>query len=309
MATLKRVWTALNQQTLPQDQWEYVLVDNASEPELSRRFSVSWHPAGRCVKEERMGLTWARLRGISEARGEILLFVDDDCILNPDYLAHALSIFQRNDFMGAVGGYGQAEYMRPPPAWMNATFRRFHLDMEIPTSENKLLYARVRKLGPWVPVGAGMAIRKPFADLYAKAIANDPVALGLDRVGSMLTGGGDTDMGMFVMDAGAAIGNSADLHFTHVVPPFRLELKYMVRLLYMSQYSVAQLLVHRGWEMPLPARAPTLKQKLRKVCGIRRVCSAEDYCWQAFTKGYADGLAGVSPDPRFTSSQLQPQAE
>ena len=44
------------------------------------------HPRGRVVREDRLGLTHARTRGIEESSGEVILFVDDDNILREDYL-------------------------------------------------------------------------------------------------------------------------------------------------------------------------------------------------------------------------------
>lgn len=61
--------------------------------------------AGPHVREEELGLSVARRRGIREARGEIVVFVDDDNVLAPDYLDHARSIMQ-DASIGALGGVG-----------------------------------------------------------------------------------------------------------------------------------------------------------------------------------------------------------
>lgn len=297
---LGRVFDALRAQRLPLNAWECLLVDNASTPGLAGQVSLAWHPNAACLYEGNLGLTWARMRGVASAKGDILVFVDDDCLLEPDYLQAVQDTFQAHPFLGALGGYGQAEYETKPPAWSNELTRVFHLDMPAPTSADSLIYARVRQLGPWFPVGAGMAVRRELAVRYAASIAADPVALALDRSGSQLTGGGDTDLGMFAIDHGAAIGKSGAMRFTHVVPAFRLELGYMLRLLYMSQYSVARLLVHRGWKPAVAASAPSVCQKVKRVAGRLRRYSPEDRCWQAYLQGFADGSQGVEPDSRFT---------
>ena len=89
---LRRVLAGLRAQTLPLHQWELLLVDNASAASLAGRFDLSWHPNARHVREEELGLTPARLRGIREASGAILVFVDDDTVLAPDYLEQALTV-------------------------------------------------------------------------------------------------------------------------------------------------------------------------------------------------------------------------
>src|SRR3989442_702908 len=78
---LERVLEALKAQTLSSEQWELVLVDNASRDQLSSWVQLSWHPQARCIRENELGLTPARLRGISEAVGKLFVFVDDDNVL------------------------------------------------------------------------------------------------------------------------------------------------------------------------------------------------------------------------------------
>jgi glycosyltransferase involved in cell wall biosynthesis len=83
---LTRVLAALRVQTLPTAGWELLVIDNASKEPVAGRFDLSWHPHGRHVREDELGLTPARLRWIAEARAELLVFVDDDNVLDPDYL-------------------------------------------------------------------------------------------------------------------------------------------------------------------------------------------------------------------------------
>ena len=78
---LRRTLEALKAQTLPTKDWELLLVDNASKEPLAGRFDLSWHPNARHVRENELGLTTARLRGIREAHSDLLVFVDDDNVL------------------------------------------------------------------------------------------------------------------------------------------------------------------------------------------------------------------------------------
>ena len=144
-----------------------------------------------------------------------------------------------------------------------------------------------------------MAIRRHLAIGYVQSIQNDSVALGLGRSGKVLSGAEDLDMGIHAIRQGFAIGKSQDLRFVHVVPKFRLELDYMLRLIYLSQYSTERLLVHRGWHKALPLIAPSLWRKVKVRVGAIRRHSAEDRCWQALARGKVDGLSGAAPDPRF----------
>ena len=80
----RRVLDSLAAQTLPKAQWELLLVDNASDDRLEPRWPLSWHSNARHVREDQLGLTAARLRGIRESRGDVLIYVDDDNVLAAD---------------------------------------------------------------------------------------------------------------------------------------------------------------------------------------------------------------------------------
>ena len=71
-------------QTYPKDLHEIIMVDNNSadqSAEIIRR-----HPEIRLFSEVRQGSYAARNRGIAEARGSVMAFIDSDCVPRPDWL-------------------------------------------------------------------------------------------------------------------------------------------------------------------------------------------------------------------------------
>src|SRR5579871_2672354 len=76
---LRRTLEGLRAQTFPPPRWELVLVDNASpDPASFGRFDLSWHPAGRLVREGRLGLTYGRVAGLRASSAPLVVLVDDD---------------------------------------------------------------------------------------------------------------------------------------------------------------------------------------------------------------------------------------
>src|SRR5262245_26382970 len=79
--------------------FEVVVVDNASTDgtaEAARGHAAALAARGaelRVVGEPRPGATFARLRGVLEARGELVGFLDDDVAPEPGYLAEAARPF------------------------------------------------------------------------------------------------------------------------------------------------------------------------------------------------------------------------
>src|SRR5206468_1882049 len=88
--------------------WEAIVVDNNATDrtaEVVARFAKDPRfPAFRYLHEPRPGVAFARKRGLSEARGGLVAFVDDDCLLEPDWIAHALQFAREHPRAGAFGG-------------------------------------------------------------------------------------------------------------------------------------------------------------------------------------------------------------
>jgi glycosyltransferase involved in cell wall biosynthesis len=103
---------ALSGQTLVRNRGELIAVDNRSDEPLAARNDFSWGPAARLVREEMLGLTRARLREIRESQGDLLIFVDDDSVLDADFLETAPRIAEKRPFHKDV-------WSQPAPACHN----------------------------------------------------------------------------------------------------------------------------------------------------------------------------------------------
>ena len=114
---LRRTLDALKLQALPPEKWELLLIDNASEKPLVNIWDMSWHSRARHIRENELGLTPARLRGIRESTSELLVLVDDDNVLSSDYLFNAAALFDSRPDLGVASGRSCSEYETPPPAW------------------------------------------------------------------------------------------------------------------------------------------------------------------------------------------------
>jgi glycosyltransferase involved in cell wall biosynthesis len=223
---LSRTLEALRRQTLPVAEWELLLIDNASCPAVATLVSLQWHPNARHVREEALGLTSARLRGIQEAQGQLLVFVDDDCILDASYLEVAMEISNSRPELGCWGaGCIEPEYEKPPPEWLAAhegalAIRRLNRDF----------WANIPDLNPSVPFGVGMCIRRTVALRYASLCERDNIRRSLDRAGESLASCGDTDIAMLACTLGMGTASFTALKITHLIPEGRTTRQYMSRL-------------------------------------------------------------------------------
>jgi glycosyltransferase involved in cell wall biosynthesis len=246
---ISQVLEALKSQTLPLDVWELLLIDNASGKILASEIDISWHPQSRHIREEQLGLTPARLRGIKEASAEVLVFVDDDNVIEINYLETALQLGKDWPVLGAWGGQLIPKFEKDPPEWTKPHWGMLALYQFENDIWSNVLYAQTH------PCGAGMCVRKVVANKYANLVQNDPRRINLDRKGKSLTGCGDTDLAFTACDIGLGMGRFTSLKLTHLIPPNRLEEDYLVKLTEGNAYSGIILRSLRGEIPSLPKRS------------------------------------------------------
>ena len=222
---LEQVLKSLQSQSLGKDSWEYLLIDNASDETLASRIDLSWHLHARHVREEQLGLTPARLRGIRESAGELLVFVDDDNLLDADYLEQATAISEKHPTIGAWGGQRRPVFERQPPEWT----RRHWAHLALSEFEHDS-WSNQPQLPETMPNGAGLCVRKPVAAYYAELHANGRRAFVMDRNGDSLVSGGDVDLACCACDIGWGVGLFASLKLMHLIPSTRLTEDYLLRL-------------------------------------------------------------------------------
>jgi glycosyltransferase involved in cell wall biosynthesis len=222
---LRRAQEALRSQTLAFTDWEFLLIDNGSRERLASRIDLSWHPGGRHIREEELGLTPARLRGIAEAKGDLLIFVDDDNVLDPDYLTNALAIYEDYPFLGAFGGSIEGEFEVEPPSSITPYLEGLAIRKIIRDH-----WSNAKKWSEATPFGAGMCVRREVAALYLERIRNDRIRFALDRQGTNLSAGGDVDMAWTSFSLSKGTGCFARLRATHLISKDRLTESYLERL-------------------------------------------------------------------------------
>jgi glycosyltransferase involved in cell wall biosynthesis len=312
---LARVIDALRGQTLSKDLWELVIVDNGSKRPLAadqrtkglkdqepeRLIDLSWHSNAKIVREERLGLTFARLRGFAEAKGELIVMVDDDNVLAPEYLANAVEIASKHPDIGAFGGKCLPEFEKEPEPWMREFLPLLALrdpgeeevvsgDIRSPDGSRRAYPDRA------APIGAGMVLRRDAAAAYAERIEQRTKGLRdqgtaerldeetkrrkdqetiTDRKGDSLASAGDNDLVFQVLRDGLKVGYFPQLVVTHLIPAGRLTVDYLARANRGIQRSWVQVLrkhdacpwvLVRAWTVPLrKAKAVFLQRPWRNT--------------------------------------------
>ena len=222
---LRRTLESLRVQTLDAGRWELIVVDNRSEPPLDGQIDLEWSPNARIVREEQLGLTHARLAGIRISQGDVLVFVDDDNVLAPDFLETALRVAEEKTFLGSWSGQCKPEFESTPPEWTrrywgNLVIREFDTDT----------WSNLPRLPDSMPCGAGLCVRRSVAMQYLRLHESGERDVVLDRTGDSLLSGGDNDLAACACDIGLGVGLISSLRLTHLIPPERLTADYIERL-------------------------------------------------------------------------------
>jgi glycosyltransferase involved in cell wall biosynthesis len=296
---LRHALLGLRAQMLPADKWETLLVDNASSDFPAASELAEFSPRNiHLIQEPRLGLTSARITGIRAARGTIVVLVDDDNVLAPNYLSEVVALFQRQPHLGAAGGKSKPVFEVPPEPWLSEFFPLLAVrDL----GESELIATSLRHAGSekneypaYAPIGAGMAIVRECALGWAADVESDAKRRRLDRTGSGLVSGGDNDIVMALLEQGRAVGYFPSLCLDHLIPGSRLDPGYLSRLNRAIQRSWIQVLELHGAN-PWPRIAPwsVLPRQVKSYFRHRAWRSQAGYIrWQGAC-GQFEGQASI----------------
>jgi glucosyl-dolichyl phosphate glucuronosyltransferase len=232
---LRGALQSLEGQSLSRERFEVLVVDNASTddtPAVVAECAARGRLDLRCVREAELGLDAARNRGLREARGEVVAFLDDDARAEPDWAAELLKGFERHD-APILGGRVDLLWEAPRPVWLGDVLLRYliHCDygpQVVPVTAPPWLY------------GTNVAIRRSLFRQIGL------FRLDLDRKGESLMGGGDTEFFERAHARGHRLLYLPSLVVRHLVPASRLSRAFFRERLFYSGYTRAALGTERG---------------------------------------------------------------
>lgn len=280
---LSRALSALRAQTLPAPQWELLVVDNASaEPAAP---DLQWHPRARVVREPQLGLTRARVRGFSEALGELAVLVDDDNLLDPGYLEAALEISRAHPFLGTWSGAITLQFQDPATA-PPQPFLRFLTTRRV----TRAVWSNDPSHNDSTPWGAGLCVRRAVFEAYLALTKGDPRRASLDLQGRTFVYGGDTDIAFTGCSIGYGKGVFPSLHLTHLIPAGRCETANLLKSAEGQAYSeILHGYLLNGTVSGGPRR--DLVGRLGEIVRYLRADRHERAIKRAYRRGYSRALS------------------
>ena len=180
----------------PEWETELLIVDNGSqELAASLRKTTIDGMHVRYLREARKGKGYALNAGLAKARGDIVLFLDDDTIPSEDWAERMVSALLNGNCEAVTGEITIASYLERP--WLTSAHRWW-----LASSHDAQPHRGSREL-----IGANMGFRRSVLE---RVPAFDP-ELGPGALGL----GEDSLFGWQLVEAGFKIGHAADAGVTH----------------------------------------------------------------------------------------------
>jgi len=242
---LERVLDSLREQTLANERWELVVVDNSSSRAVANDFDLSWHPNGRHVVETQLGLSAARQRGVAETSGRLLVFVDDDNELARDYLTEVLRIEHEHPFLGAWGSGGISLEFEVQPAQ--------HLHHLLPwlglRQVDRPLWTNVTSCADATPIGAGLCLRREIGVAYVDFCKTTTIQIS-GRKGTSLGAHEDFEICYLACKSGLGMGVFPELKIKHLIVAARVSDAHFLKLI--ESVTLSNLVLAHKWYGTIP---------------------------------------------------------
>ena len=215
-AFLRQTLAGIALQVFPRGPFEVLVIDNNSTDDTRAVVAefADARPAPRHVIETQQGLDHARNRAISEARGDIIVFADDDILMHPDWLTQLAAPLLNDPTrrIGAVGGEVIPVFPDGLPPWV----AEWHAPLAFRADAGPLDAKDS-------PMGANLAFPKWVFEKLG------PFHTALDRAAENYFSGGDSEMIRRVRAAGLEVWFAPAAAVQHQMPASRTTFRYAAR--------------------------------------------------------------------------------
>lgn len=240
---LRAALRAACRQSVPHDRYEVVVVNNNPGEDLSelvescRLETGETPPHVRLIPSPFKGLSFARNTGLAASRGEVVAFLDDDAIADPDWLEHLLEAYAGDASLGVVGGTIRLRPPEPLPRWYQPDFAKFWSDFT-PAGSG------LRVASDWTefPYGANWSARREAL------LRCGGFRIAYGRRGGDTGAGEETLAAISIQRLGYKIAVLPEAAVLHDVDPARFTLRNLWRII-MAGYRV-RLEMQTGFYIP-----------------------------------------------------------
>lgn len=244
-AFLKDALDSIAMQTLNKDLYEVIVVENGAKDDTekvvkeyqSKITNLSY------IYEAKPGLHCGRHAGYRAAKGDILVYADDDIIAFPTWLEGVYESFQDEDVMH-VGGKCLPKFEGTVPFWILEKWYQMgsvgHCLVELSLLDSG---EEIEEITPWVIYGCNFAIRRKVLD-ECNGFHPDGVPFNMIQ----FRGDGETYVNEFIARKGYKTLYNPKASVYHRVSANRLTLDYFKKRAFCAgvEASYVEMRYHQG---------------------------------------------------------------
>jgi glucosyl-dolichyl phosphate glucuronosyltransferase len=217
--SLRIALNSLAASVLPESlEWEVLVVDNNSNDrtrEIVEEFCNRHPNRFRYLFEAQQGKSYALNSGIREARGNVLVFTDDDVTVHPNWLKNLAAALQNDEWAGA-GGRVIPAWNCSPPRWLSTESR--HAFGPLVGFDPSPKACQLNE----APIGANMAYRREMFEKYG-GFRTD-----LGPLAGKYGTNEDSEFGDRLLSKGERLRYEPSALVYHPVPSNRMEKQYFL---------------------------------------------------------------------------------
>ena len=211
---------SLLNQSFNKDLFEVIVVDNNSRDNTKELLTAyqKEHTSLNCrfVTETNQGVAFTRTRGAMEAKGEIVAYLDDDCMAESNWLNEITKFYDSHPEAMSTGGRIIPLYLTPIPKW----FGKYFWGLVGNYDQGKSVF---QMKGVRYPSGANMHFRKTAFDKYGYFDGD------LGRSGKSLMAGEEKAMYLKLINANEKIYYLPHVIVHHHVEENKFDKEYVKR--------------------------------------------------------------------------------
>ena len=243
---LKNALTSVQNQSFPKDAYEVIVVDNGST-DSTRQVTEQIIAANlthqiRYIWEPEPGLLSGRHRGAEEAKGHILVFIDDDIEADKGWLSAIMDVFQ-DASVHLVGGPSLPDYESEPPSWIESFWVQHEYGRMCGWLSLLDFGEQIREIDPVYVWGLNFAIRKKTL-FEVGGFHPDCILKHLQR----FQGDGESGLSIKIREKGLKAVYHPKALVWHKVPSERMTVEYFEKRAFYQGVCDSFAQIHRNYE-------------------------------------------------------------
>lgn len=314
---LERTLLSLIHQHFSPDNYEIIIVDGGSIDQTKNlcEILISTNPNHSIyyINEPEPGLLAGRHRGVQEAKGEILIFVDDDIEASSDWLVSIHDAFYNLE-IHLVGGKNLPKYETPPPSWLKYLWQTTSFGGKVCGYLSLLdLGENTIKIHPNFVWGLNFAIRRKtlfeiggfHPDTYPKRYQR-------------FQGNGETGLTMKLFEKGYEALYVPGATLFHIIPADRMTSEYFQKRMFFQGVCDSYTAIRKRKSISIDASSPSatsikrmvklnissiIKHQVSKIVTFfnvpKNVIKLKKEMEQSYRKGYQFHQNEVRNDPEL----------